>query len=270
MIIWELSFRKCSLSCESAYFRSPPVWSVCTHSFLWSIRALKRAVSQFSTVCLADDKTLHSDTGVQTVDTAHRPRKLLFTVQSYQTCLGVLGKLRSLLPHFTPTNTSIRAWTIVSLLITCFPNVINLCTTFITLVFMYYHRLFPNHSLRGYIHHVLCTGEHDSVMQNICWLEVWFWHILNAFLSSQERISQLEEDLNEEHCSGDRLMERLDKTKVQAGFLPRYLCFCFFLRESLILCLLAFLNVPSCEEIELCPVLSLNTQPYVCFDHKQI
>lgn len=56
----------------------------------------------------------------------------------------------------------------------------------------------------------------------------WFWHILHASLSSQERISQLEEDLNEEHCSGDRLMERLDKTKVQAGVLPHYLCFFVF------------------------------------------
>lgn len=41
------------------------------------------------------------------------------------------------------------------------------------------------------------------------------------FLScSQGRISQLEEDLTEERCSADRLMERLDKTKAQAGLLP--------------------------------------------------
>ncbi|KAI3371219.1 hypothetical protein L3Q82_023843 [Scortum barcoo] len=34
-------------------------------------------------------------------------------------------------------------------------------------------------------------------------------------------ISQLEEDLNDERSSADRLMERLDKTKEQAGLLPR-------------------------------------------------
>lgn len=35
-------------------------------------------------------------------------------------------------------------------------------------------------------------------------------------LSSQGRIGQLEEDLNDERGSADRLMERLDKTKEQA------------------------------------------------------
>lgn len=40
------------------------------------------------------------------------------------------------------------------------------------------------------------------------------------FLSSQGRISQLEEALNDERSSADRLMERLDKTKEQAGPLP--------------------------------------------------
>lgn len=53
-------------------------------------------ISQLSTVCLADDKTLHSVTSIHTVDTAYRPRKPVFTVQSYQTCLGVLGNLLSL------------------------------------------------------------------------------------------------------------------------------------------------------------------------------
>lgn len=33
-------------------------------------------------------------------------------------------------------------------------------------------------------------------------------------------MGQLQEDLGEERCSGDRMMERLDKTKAQAGFLP--------------------------------------------------
>lgn len=38
-------------------------------------------------------------------------------------------------------------------------------------------------------------------------------------VSPQGRISQLEEDLGEERSSSDRMMERLDKTKSQAGFL---------------------------------------------------
>ncbi len=54
-----------------------------------------------------------------------------------------------------------------------------------------------------------------------------FWHIFRVFLSSQGRISQLEEDLNDERGSADRLMERLDKTKEQAGLRPR--CRCFFI-----------------------------------------
>lgn len=33
----------------------------------------------------------------------------------------------------------------------------------------------------------------------------------------QGRISQLEEDMKEERCGADRLEERLDKTKAQAG-----------------------------------------------------
>lgn len=33
----------------------------------------------------------------------------------------------------------------------------------------------------------------------------------------QGRLRQLEEDLGEERCSGDRMMERLDKTKAQVG-----------------------------------------------------
>lgn len=61
-----------------------------------------------------------------------------------------------------------------------------------------------------------------------------FWHIFHVFLSSQGRISQLEEDLNDERSSADRLMERLDKTKEQAGSLTFYL--------------LTFINSPKCEE----------------------
>ena len=38
-------------------------------------------ISQLSTVYLADDKTLHSDTSVLIVDTAYRLRKLVFTVK---------------------------------------------------------------------------------------------------------------------------------------------------------------------------------------------
>lgn len=52
-------------------------------------------------------------------------------------------------------------------------------------------------------------------------------HLFIHFLSSQERISHLEEDLCDERGSADRLMERLDKTKEQAGLLPCCLC-CFF------------------------------------------
>lgn len=47
-------------------------------------------------------------------------------------------------------------------------------------------------------------------------------------LFSQGRISQLEEDLNDERNSADRLMERLDKIKEQAGFLSLRLLPQFF------------------------------------------
>ena len=44
-------------------------------------------------------------------------------------------------------------------------------------------------------------------------------YVFHVFLSSQGRISLLEGDLNDERSSADRLMERLDKTKEQAGLL---------------------------------------------------
>ena len=56
-------------------------------------------------------------------------------------------------------------------------------------------------------------------------------------LSSQGRINQLEEDLNDERSSADRLMERLDKTKEQAGSLSLSLSIC-----------ITFINPPKCEE----------------------
>lgn len=96
-----------------------------------------------------------------------------------------------------------------------------------------------------------------------------FWHIFCVFLASQGRIHQLEEDLNDERCSADRLMERLDKTKVQAGLILHCLCLFFLHTASFCVCWRSSIS-PSCEKTELCPVLSLNTQPYICFYHKQI
>lgn len=60
--------------------------------------------------------------------------------------------------------------------------------------------------------------------------------IFPVLLSSQGRISQLEEDLNDERSSADRLMERLDKTKEQAGLLPRRLCFFLYTKLSFCIC----------------------------------
>lgn len=47
-------------------------------------------------------------------------------------------------------------------------------------------------------------------------------HIKLLLSLSQERIRHLEEDLNDERSSSDRLMERLDKTKEQASLFLLY------------------------------------------------
>lgn len=62
------------------------------------------SVLQLSPVCLANAKTLHSDTSVRTVDTLYQPRKSVFTVKSYQTCPTVLRNLLlpTPLPHPHP------------------------------------------------------------------------------------------------------------------------------------------------------------------------
>lgn len=74
-------------------------------------------------------------------------------------------------------------------------------------------------------------------------------HLFIHFLSSQERISHLEEDLCDERGSADRLMERLDKTKEQAGLLPCclccFFCVCFFFQMKLTFCIfLMLINFP--------------------------
>lgn len=111
---------------------------------------------------------------------------------------------------------------------------------------------------------MLVTRQSNAIYVNL----TLFWHIFRVFLSPQVRINQLEEDLNDERGSADRLMERLDKTKAQAGLLSR--CLCFSSTQTLILCLVMFIHFPEGEEIKLFPVISLNTQPYICFHHKQI
>lgn len=70
--------------------------SICTLSFLWTIRVLKRAIAitSHSSALFVLLMTKHYTT--HTVDTAYQPRKLMFTVQSYQTCLGVFWHLLSL------------------------------------------------------------------------------------------------------------------------------------------------------------------------------
>jgi len=73
-------------------------------------------------------------------------------------------------------------------------------------------RQFSIHRLNPWIHHVRCFIASCSILT--------VWRICHVFLFSQGRVSQLEEDLNDERTSGDHLMERLDKTKEQAGSLP--------------------------------------------------
>jgi len=71
-------------------------------------------------------------------------------------------------------------------------------------------------------------------------------NISHVLPSSQGRISQLEEDLDEEHSSADRLMERLDKTKEQACFTDAVLCvFLFFEAKALLFHLQTFINFPA-------------------------
>lgn len=84
---------------------------------------------------------------------------------------------------------------------------------------------------------------------------MWCWWICCCFdtlvvcsVCPQGRLRQLEEDLGEERCSGDRMMERLDKTKAQAGLLP--LTGSFFLVYSFILGWRAYLTSPSCFGFE--------------------
>lgn len=54
------------------------------------------------------------------------------------------------------------------------------------------------------------------------------WHFFPPLFFSQGRISRLVEDLNDERSSADCLMERLDKTKEQAGSHPYSFSFFFW------------------------------------------
>lgn len=70
----------------------------------------------------------------------------------------------------------------------------------------------------------------------------------------QGRVSQLEEELGEERSSSDRTMERLDKTKSQAGFPSPVV-----------------LSVWDGERVDVLPaVLGLRAPPHIWFDSGQI
>lgn len=127
---------------------------------------------------------------------------------------------------------------------------------------LFFFFFFSPSRFRFILSYVLVTRQSKAIYVNLTRCSDTF------FLSSQGRINQLEEDLNDERGSADRLMERLDKTKTQAGLLSH--CLCFSSTQTLILCLVMFIHFPDGEEIKLFPVINSNTQPYICCHHKQI
>lgn len=91
-------------------------------------------------------------------------------------------------------------------------------------------------------------------------LNVWCCSVeLNlVFLSSQERIGHLTEDLNDERSSADRLMERLDKAKEQARSVSSR---CSPVMQQFIN-ILAVLRRPF--------VSNTTARPYICFHCKHV
>lgn len=96
-----------------------------------------------------------------------------------------------------------------------------------------------------------CGIDYPSDYRLSCW---WCDTFFPPLFFSQGRISRLVEDLNDERSSADCLMERLDKTKEQAGSHPYSFSFFFLVA-----------NINNSHSLTEYAGHSVRTQPSVCF-----